>query len=156
MISAFRLLQKKWLKQAFDGEGAKLYGGRWNSIGIPCVYATSSESLSILEVMVHVTDPNILKQYTLLQFEFNESDLLQTELSDLPDNWRDSPAPDETATFGDEWLNSNVSLALRLPSAIVPREFNYLININHSSFNRMLRTVQELDFALDERLIQLK
>lgn len=152
MISAYRLVQRKWLAQAFNGEGAKLNGGRWNSIGVPCVYATSSESLSILEVLVHTSNSAILKQYALLKFEFDDNDLMQISTEDLPSNWQTLPAPEETAILGDDWIASKQCLALAIPSVIVPRESNYLINIDHPSFNALLNTVQELDFNFDERL----
>jgi RES domain-containing protein len=154
MITAYRLVQKRWVSSAFDGEGSRLYRGRWNSAGNRCVYVASAESLAILEILVHTEDTAILNNYALLTIEFNESDLLTVELDDLPTNWAENPAPEESAVLGDGWLASKASLALELPSTVVPREKNYLINIEHPAFEKALSTVKELEFAFDARLTQ--
>jgi len=152
MIKAFRIVQKKWAGSAFDGEGARLYGGRWNNKGIPCVYLAGSESLAILEILVHLDKSSVLEHYTIFEFEFDKSDLLVLENKDLPINWQEDPAPDETASLGDDWLNSASSLALKVPSTIVPREFNYLVNVRHKAFSAALSSVRELSLELDPRL----
>lgn len=74
------------------------------------------------------------------------------EANDFPDNWKDNPAPDSTAELGDEWLQIQASLALELPSTIVPREKIYLISIRHPAFENALITVQEMDFEFDQQL----
>ncbi len=153
MITGFRIVKNKWQNSAFDGEGARLYGGRWNSKGIPCVYLASSESLAILEILVHLEKTSILEHFTLLTFEFNENQLMALNTENLPGNWKGDPAPQETADIGDEWLNSNSCLALKLPSTIVPRETNYLININHVDFAKAFSSVKIQNFELDNRLL---
>jgi RES domain-containing protein len=152
MITAYRLVQKRWITSAFDGEGSRLYRGRWNSAGSRCVYVASSESLAILEILVHIEDTSILSNYALLTITFDEQDLLTVKHEDLPINWAENPAPEETAVLGDGWLASKESLALELPSTVVPREKNYLLNIDHLAFKKALTTIQELDFSFDERL----
>src|SRR5690606_9703805 len=123
----YRLVKKKWTQGAFDGEGAKRYGGRWNSRGQRCVYLASSESLAILEVMVYLDDYRLLEHYALFRLEWRESEMMRLSTSALPPSWRDEPAPPETASIGDEWLASKTSLALVVPSVIVPREDNFLL-----------------------------
>ncbi|MBE8232352.1 MAG: RES family NAD+ phosphorylase [Endozoicomonadaceae bacterium] len=152
MIPAYRLVKKKWISSAFDGEGAKLFGGRWNSAGHNCVYATSSESLAVLEILVHVRDNTILSQYTMLSLNIDEKFILSHDPEGLPTNWNANPPPEETALYGDGWLDSGVSAALSLPSSIIPREKNFLLNVNHPDFDEILATATQLDFDVDERL----
>ncbi len=153
MISAYRLVKTKWADCAFDGEGAKRFGGRWNSKGMPCVYVSSSESLAMLEVLVHLQNRSALEHYTLYQLTIKPSLLMTVASEDLPNNWMEHPAPSETARFGDGWLKSRASLALELPSTIVPREKNYLVNIAHPNFNDFVGTACELNFSFDHRLV---
>jgi RES domain-containing protein len=152
LIPVYRLCKKQWADHAFDGEGARLYGGRWNSKGKSCVYAPSSESLAALEVLVHIRSPSILQHYSLIQCKLPKSAILKLGKNHLPKGWREEPAPPQTANLGDDWLDANISLALAVPSTIVPREFNYLLNPNHPDFNKMIEKAQTLDFSFDPRL----
>jgi RES domain-containing protein len=151
-VLAYRLIKKKWLDLAFDGEGARLYGGRWNSKGQPCVYLAASESLAMLEVMVHLEDYSLLRHYSLLEIPLPEASILHLPAKNLPADWRDEPAPPSTAGLGDGWLQSVQSLALAVPSVIVPRELNYLLNPSHPDFIRVAQKAKEVDFLPDERL----
>lgn len=149
---AYRIVKKKWAKSAFDGEGARLYGGRWNSIGNACIYLAGSESLAILEVLVHLNSPKAMGEYELYSVEFNDEDTMFLSSKILPKNWQEDPAPQETAEIGDDWLSENESLALSIPSTIVVREQNYIVNINHPKFSTMLKTIKKLEFSMDKRL----
>jgi RES domain-containing protein len=71
-ISAWRITKQKHVKSAFSGEGARLYGGRWNSQGVPVVYVAQSQALAVLEVLVHLDSPVLLGTYALIQFDFEE------------------------------------------------------------------------------------
>ena len=151
-MRGYRLVKKKWSKQAFDGEGARRYGGRWNSKGKRCVYLASTPSLALLEIMVHLDDYNLLADYALYQMEIPESSLLELDSDSLPDDWRADPAPLSTAQIGDDWLTSLSSAALYTPSTIVPMENNILINPAHPQYAGLLKTIIEVDFRADPRL----
>jgi len=153
MITAYRIVKKKWAKSSFDGEGARLYGGRWNSAGKACLYLASSESLAILEILVHLNAPKMVEEYELYSIEFDEKHTMLLCNESLPYHWQEDPAPQETAEIGDDWLSENTSLALSVPSTIVVREKNYLININHPLFEKTLTTIKKLEFKMDKRLI---
>ncbi|OEC66673.1 hypothetical protein A7D21_26680 [Pseudomonas sp. AP19] len=153
MISVYRLVKRKWLAQAFDGEGARLYGGRWNSKGKACVYCAGSESLALLEVLVHLGNSTVIQHYAMLELKLPEEHILNASPDILPNDWREEPAPPSTATFGDNWLESGQSLALAVPSVIIPRESNYLLNVQHPAYLAMVAQARELDFQLDERLL---
>ncbi|GAA5141202.1 RES family NAD+ phosphorylase [Thalassotalea piscium] len=152
MIKGYRIVKKKHESSAFDGEGSRLYGGRWNSVGTSCVYLASSESLAMLEVLVHLNNVDILDQYTLFEFEFKTSEMVALDNKFLPGNWNDNPSPPETAQIGDEWVESTCSLVLRIPSSVVQREYNYLININHPSFKKAKSKAKKIPFTFDSRL----
>lgn len=154
MIPVFRLLKSKWASQAFDGEGAKRYGGRWNSKGRACVYCAGSESLALLEVLAHMNDPTAARHYSLFELALPEEDVLYASSAGLPHNWREEPAPFDTSEFGDQWLASRQSLALAVPSVIVPREWNYLLNLDHPRYLQVIGTAKALAFEVDARLVR--
>lgn len=153
MISIYRLVKRKWLARAFDGEGARLYGGRWNSKGKACVYCAGSESLALLEVLVHLGSFTVIQHYAMLELQIPEEQILNARPDVLPPDWREEPAPPSTASFGDTWLESGQSLALAVPSVIIPREFNYLLNVQHPAYQAIVAEARELEFMLDERLL---
>jgi len=150
----YRLVKKKWMTSAFDGEGAKRFGGRWNSRGQRCVYLASSESLAILEVMVHLDDYRLLEHYILFALDLSNTSLMQLSDTALPANWREDPAPPETAQIGDEWLVNQSSVALAVPSVIVPRETNYLLNPDHPDYDALIQQAKPIAFEPDSRLFR--
>jgi len=152
VIQAYRLVKRKWASHAFDGQGAKRYGGRWNSKGRSCVYLTGSVALGLLEVMVHINDYTILQQYTVFELQFEFSDLYRLSERFLPADWQSYPAPLSTADIGDQWLDKNESAVLAVPSVIVPHEYNYLLNPVHADFDGIIGNAKEIAFRADPRL----
>ncbi len=148
----YRLVHGKWAGQAFDGEGARLYGGRWNSKGKSCVYTAGSEALAILEILVHLNNRAALKQYRLFQLNIDTEQLLTVSLTNLPQSWRQHPAGADSASVGDDWLAQQASLALAVPSVIAPREQNILLNPAHAAYQACISSATELDFLPDPRL----
>lgn len=149
-LKGYRLVRREHADTAFSGYGAFKFGGRWNSVGRTCVYLAEHESLAMLEVLVHANAAEILEQFALFEIELLPDLVLMG--SNLPANWRSYPAPHSTVAYGDQWLESQTSLGLKLPSAIVPREWNYLLNADHPGFKAALQTVKELPFSFDPRL----
>ena len=151
MLSCWRIVQEKFSSQAFTGEGARLYGGRWNSAGYAAVYAAGSRSLAVLEMLVHLDGPQLLSSYLLYEAEFPESLVTEVAAGDLPQDWRDDPAPRSTQAIGDEWIRSGTSAVLKVPSVLIPQEHNYLLNPRHVEFERVFVSEPER-FAFDSRL----
>jgi RES domain-containing protein len=133
MLSAWRLTKTKLLPGAWDGQGAKKSGGRWNSVGIAVVYTSSTLSLALVEVLVHLPS-GILPAYSAVRVDFDESMVTAVHPAELPANWRDHPPPPETRAIGDFWVAEASSLVLRVPSVVVPNEFNYVLNPSHPAF----------------------
>jgi RES domain-containing protein len=136
-----------------DGEGARRAGGRWNSPGVPVVYASSTLSLAILELLVH-TDPDLIPR-DLYRFEIELPGSLTPEILNvgtLPSNWRDIPNHPACRAVGDDWLQQRKHAILGVPSAVVPEELNYLINPAHSA-TAGIRVVRSGAFSFDKRLL---
>ena len=151
MPSAWRLTKTKYLSTAWDGEGAKKAGGRWNSPGVPVVYASGSLSLALVEVLVHLP-AKILPAYSALSLEFDTSLVTVVAPGQLPRNWKDSPPPPTTQGIGDDWVAGGTSAVLRVPSVVVPGEFNFILNPAHRDFGR-IRIGTPLPFPFDPRLV---
>lgn len=126
--SAWRLVKSRHLQQAWNGEGARLFGGRWNSEGVPVVYLASSRSLALLELLVHLHEAGPLSSYLQLSIELPEAEVETLDPLVLPDDWRASPPPAALKAIGDRWVRERRSLALAVPSAIVPQETIFLLN----------------------------
>lgn len=125
-----------------SGEGARVYGGRWNSLGRPMLYTADSAALAVLEVRVHLDLPPELVP--------NDYVLVTVDLGDLPVETVASP-PDDTMSFGDDWLRDQRSPVLRVPSFIVPENSNLLFNPVHP-LATAARAVRTREFAFDRRL----
>lgn len=152
MVTGWRIVKTKYAHMAFDGEGARLYGGRWNSPGVRMVYASQSLSLAALEILVHLNKSSLLSHYSYCAFHFDKSMLHFLDPSVLPPHWRREPVPPETQVIGDHWIHSQTSLALAVPSAIIETEFNYLINPNHPDFSSAVMDPPQ-PFTFDARLL---
>ena len=122
---------------AFDGEGSRRYGGRWNREGIPMVYAAESLSLAALELLVHLDASQIMDNFVCIPVQFDESLCLRIDQSDLPTDWTTYPVLHAIQNIGTTWFNSGVSALLAVPSVIVPIETNYLINPLHPNFDKL-------------------
>jgi RES domain-containing protein len=154
MITAWRITSRKHAEFAFSGKGAELVGGRWNSPGSRIVYTSSSISLAILEILVHLKSESVLSSYILIPVEFRDAYVEKLDPGELPDDWISHPASALTQTVGDEWARSQRSLVLQVPSVVVPIEPNYLINPSHTKFGQ-LKIGDPISFPLDERLSKL-
>ena len=153
LITAWRLVKSRHAAAAFDGEGARLYGGRWNSPGTRVAYASDSVALAVLEVLAHLQSTAVLQAYSLATIRFPDSVVGTLDVAALPSEWRRFPSPPENQAVGDKWVAEGRSLVLRLPSAIVPSASNYLINPAHA---RLVAAVIETPerFAFDPRLLK--
>ena len=106
----------------------------------------------MLEILVHVNQQSLLKYYQLFELKLPIKQIQRLDQSALPQNWNTDPAPKETATIGDQWLLNTSKLAIALPSCIVPIENNYLINIHHADFQKIIQQAEQIPFEFDSRL----
>ena len=149
-MRVWRLCRKR--HAAFDGEGARLAGGRWNRRGTPVVYCSATLSLAVLEYFVNL--PGGLAPPDLVSIAADVPDALSSESLEagaLPRNWRRYPAPEALAELGTRWVREGKTAVLAVPSVVVPQERNYLLNPAHADFKRVL--VGKPDpFSLDLRM----
>ncbi len=150
-ITTWRICAPKYAETAYSGEGARLYGGRWNSKGSAVVYSSESISLAVLEQLVHVEDPAVLDAFVVVSATVDENMIEILPPTSLPDDWRAYTAPPSLKKIGDDWLSEARSLALQVPSVTVRRQHNYLVNPAHPEFASIeVSEAEPLD--LDPRL----
>ncbi len=150
MTIAWRFVKVKHVPGAFDGEGARRYGGRWNRKGITVVYVSESIALASLEEFVHVGYEGRKIEYAYIKVVIPDEVNIDT-LKSLPADWRESPPPVSTQDIGTAWVQEGTSAVLKIPSAIIPVEFNYMFNIFHPDF-RKIKTDKPVPFNFDLRM----
>jgi RES domain-containing protein len=153
-LLVWRLVKEKHLETAFDGEGARLNGGRWNSLGRRMVYTSESLALATLETLVHLDPSGPLPRFAGIAVTLPPEDI---ETFQLPPSTNYKTPPffsklENSRRVGDRWLKEKRSVALRVPSAIVPSEYNVLLNPAHPRFEA-LEFKTPIGFKLDARLM---
>lgn len=134
-----------------DGEGARLFGGRWNQKGIPCIYTSENRSLAILEYSVNISLDLIPRSLCIVRFEIPDRNIRKLAVSDLPGNWQNAAVPMSTREFGTAILLDGKTFAFRVPSVIIPDEFNFVINpLQYDPDGLRITDVQ--DFPYDIRI----
>ena len=142
-------------RNPLEGTGGLHAGGRWNARGRPIVYASAHLSLAILEKLVHVNPDRLPDNLVAFEIELPDGDELIEALgsASLPADWRAEPPPESTQRLGESWLSDPARAAvLAVPSAVVPRELNYLLNPTHSAAGRW-SVVHSEPFRFDPRLV---
>ena len=151
MIVAWRLIKAKRQATAFDGEGARQAGGRWNHQGTAVVYVSGSLALAALEAFVHLMRAASVIPHVTFRVEIPENIVTELQQKDLPRNWRSEPPPDITKQIGTDWVAAAASAVLRIPSVIVPVEHNFVLNPVHPDFKKLNISKPE-PFSFDPRM----
>jgi RES domain-containing protein len=149
VTEVYRLVKAERADDALSGEGARLYGGRWNPPGYPVVYASESRALAVLEVFVHLTLEARAMRFLLYQITLPRRARLKRHGEEFASNYPHLPASGQEA--GRAWLDDGTELALVVPSVVVPQEANYVLNVRHTQFVRV-RVAGLEPFSFDERL----
>ncbi len=152
-MRVWRLVKTRYAATPFDGEGARLYGARWNSPGDRVAYASRNSAVGVLEVLVHMTGGGRLPGYSVVSASLRGRLIEVIAPTDLPGYWDSSPVPREVQAVGDAWLACRRSLALQVPSALVRDSYNLLINPEHDDFGR-LTVISSEPFDFDRRLLR--
>jgi len=151
--SAFRIDKAKWEKQSFSGQGAALEGGRWNPAGIAVVYASQHLAMAAMERLVHLKHGTGNKvRYNFFRLHFRDVALEIIPHAKLPATWNAKPPSADTQHLGREWFESGRTAILQVPSAIIPSEWNFVLNPTHPDFQRIKIDAPER-FAFDPRLL---
>lgn len=147
-------LSKKAYRNDLSGKGAWLAGGRWNSKGTALLYTAESRALCMAEVAVHMPYGIIPEDYYLIAIEISTDSMLEIKPEVLPGDWAEYPHPASTQQIGDAFVQDGKYLVLKVPSAIVPGDFNYLVNPLHDESYQVKIAAPPVAFTFDRRLFK--
>ncbi|MFT7298584.1 MAG: RES domain-containing protein [Sphingobacteriales bacterium] len=153
-MKLFRIERKKYLKTTLTGMGAaKSNGFRWNSEETRLVYTAESRALAALEVAVHLDlNSDLPNDRYFVEIEIpDDISAMEVDIKDLPENWDSKPPIILTQTIGDDFVLNNQAAILKVPSCIIPNEFNYLINPTHPD-SKKIKIINQTHWKFDERL----
>jgi RES domain-containing protein len=149
----FRLCRSRYT-DFLSGLGAEKYGGRWNSKGVSLVYTSSSRSLCTTELAVHLPLGIVPADFRIASIEIPVKVKIKTiTVADLAADWRVFPHPFSTKLLGDGFVKKNKHAVCKVPSAVVPGDFNFLLNPHHKDFH-LIKVRKVEDFEFDERLFK--
>ena len=153
-VIAWRIVAARRSEKAFTGKGASVDPGRWNHEGTPVVYTAAALSLAALEILAHATIEQLATQsFVAIPAAFEDQLIRKIDLAALPEEWSGFQVLQATRDIGTIWAQSGASAVLAVPSAIIPIEFNYLINPRHPDFSRISIGKPET-FHFDKRLMR--
>ena len=138
-------------QEMLSGEGAYLYGGRWNTKGNRVVYLGGNLSTAAMELLVHLKSAPVLSGFSKMEVTFDASHIIYIDPNDLPDDWTALTMDPITQLIGDDWLTKQESLILQVPSVVVEGESNILLNPLHPDF-KDIETSDITAFKYDPRL----
>jgi len=148
----YRILDSEFAVDAYNGRGAEDFPGRWNNKGVSVVYTSGSLSLCAMELFVHLNDKGRRGRYVSISATIPSSlPILSVPASKLPDDWKNDPPTAATRNIGSQWAKSKKSAVLRVPSSVVPGEFNYVLNPLHPAFSK-IRIHTPVPFLYDLRM----
>jgi RES domain-containing protein len=151
LIAASRLCRSAYA--AFDGVGGLSRSGRWHELGRRIVYAAESEALAALEVLAHLSSFAQMPDYVCVKAGIPEKLILDVrDFGLLPADWA-SAEPEHARRLGTLWIESRTSVVLRVPSVVIPRESNFMLNPEHPDF-RSITVDLPLPFEFDVRLLR--
>jgi RES domain-containing protein len=152
MIIAWRLTKARHAAIAFDGEGARMEGGRWNPKGIPVIYLSDHPALAALEAFIHLKGAVTKIEFVMYRVEIPiEVPVLELTVVDLPAGWRNEPPSPGTMAVGEKWVQEGKATVLKVPSALVPAAANLVLNPRHKDFSKV-RIGQAEKFSFDPRM----
>ncbi len=151
-MRVWRICKAEHAATAFTGEGAMAYAGGWHHAGTAVVYCSESRALAALEQLVHLHRNRLPPHLVCFGVEIPEDVAIhEVRVEDLPAEWRRLPGPPELRDIGTRWAESGETVVLRVPSAVVPEEHNFLLSPRHPDFSRLAIGDPE-PFEFDKRL----
>ncbi|MDY8138150.1 RES family NAD+ phosphorylase [Aquimarina sp. 2201CG5-10] len=148
----YRIAKQKYIKD-LTGIGAKTVGGRWNPKGVAVLYTSTSAALSALEVLAHLPAAYLPDDMSIASIEVPDSSISSIDIKELPKNWNEIPPSTGIQHFAMNWISENQYLGLKVPSIIIPREQNLLINPLHPEFSKV-KLINIEPFSFDTRLLK--
>jgi RES domain-containing protein len=134
-----------------NGIGARKYGSRWNQLGYECLYTSESRALALLEFTVNTNIDDIPRALSIIAIDLGRTRLQELKEAQLPGNWKTFPAPASTKKFGTDLLKTAKTAIIKIPSTIIPHEFNYILNPLHTT-HKSFKIIETDDYAYDLRI----
>lgn len=153
ILTAWRIVEARFKDKAFSGDGARLYGGRWNSKGVAMIYTAGSLALASIEMVVNLPSPKLLKAFVRIPVRFQPDLVGRLPSAALPSDWQSRPISPTTKSIGDRWVKQQRLPILMVPSVVVPEEVNYLLNPAHPHFSQ-IEIGQPVVYHFDPRLVE--
>jgi RES domain-containing protein len=148
-VRVYRLIPTMQSRDALDGAGSALTGGRWNRRGKPAVYVATTVSLALLEIVRHRPE-QLRSSLSLVTLDIPPTEIDELPEGTLPGRWWTRERACQS--IGDAWLSAAGALALRVPSVIHAHEDNLVLNPAHARYRGLTATAVITGFVLDERL----
>ena len=151
-MKVYRIVKMRRRTSDLSGTGAFNDGGRWNSPGVFALYTSENPALALLEVLVHVDESELPPHLFLMTIEVDDKAPLYTVPDTrLPANWR---VPDnmELKRIGDNVFRKNIHVGIKAKSAVLPNQFNYILNPDHPDYTKMVRVMKVEPLDVDQRL----
>lgn len=148
-MKVYRITSKKYARN-LDGFGSAKFGGRWNKKGTPVIYTGESKEIALLELLVH-TPSMLVPALDILTIQIPDHSIQEIKIKDLPKNWMNYPAPTILSEIGESWVRKGETIALKIPSCIIPSAHNIILNCNHKNFAEV-KIIDQQDFRFDSRL----
>jgi len=148
-MTVHRISKEKYIED-LSGKGAKLHGGRWNPKGYAVLYTSENRALAALEILVHLSRETIPDDLKIISLEIPDNEIEVFDEGKFNAIFKDESAENILKNEGRIWLESKRSLALKIPSVLIRREQNILINPLHPAFPKVKKLMTE-DFYFDER-----
>jgi RES domain-containing protein len=150
-MRAYRIVKARHALEAFSGEGARLYGGRWNRPGVPMVYAAHTRALAALESLVCYAGAERRIAFVSYEVEVPDPLIQHVDAARLPPGWRSGEPASVTQDIGSAWQREARSAALAVPSVLIPEELCLLLNASHPDTKRIM-IAYPVPFEFDSRL----
>ena len=152
-MEVFRLARKKYPVE-LSGKGASISGARWNSKGTEIIYCAQNRALAMAEVLVHLSLAALPSDFVMLTIEIPDDILVEIlDLNKINIDWNVFPCTFETPLLGDDFIKRNEACVLKVPSAVVKGDFNFLINPYHIVFFK-IKIAEQSDFPFDKRIFK--
>ena len=154
-MELYRITKEKY-SEDISGRGAELYGGRWNSIGIPALYTSENRALGALELLVHTPKGIMPPKYILVTLEIPEylvAKITQIDVQKLKFKWDSLRESDKSQELGRKYFIEKGAFGIRVPSTIIKSEFNIVLNPRHEDY-KVVKIIKKERFLLDKRLIE--
>ncbi len=151
-MRVYRIAKQKYIKD-LTGIGAKTVGGRWNPKGVAVLYTSTTAALSALEVLAHLPAAYFPDDMSIATIEVPDTLITTIDIEKIPDNWNQIPVPIEIQNYAMQWIVEEQYLGIKVPSIIIPKEKNLLVNPIHPKFDKV-KLLNVEPFCFDTRLLK--